>query len=66
MLSRYYGFTAREIKELTVYQYKQYIHNIAEVENIFRGEGGSASKRESYTESEILDIANNYGMEIPR
>lgn len=66
MLSRYYGFTAREIKELTVYQYKQYMHNIAEVENIFRGKGDSTSKKESYTENEILDIASNYGMEIPR
>lgn len=42
------------------------MHNIAEVENIFRGKGDSTSKKESYTENEILDIASNYGMEIPR
>lgn len=65
MLSRYYGFAIGEIQELTVYQYKQYMHNIVEVENIFRGKGDSTSKRESYSESEILDIASNYGMEIP-
>lgn len=63
-MSRYYGFTIAQIKEMTMYQFDNYMQNIHTYEKLAQGEE-SEVETENYTENEIEDIAKDYGIQIP-
>lgn len=63
-MSRYYGFTIGQIKEMTMYQFDNYMKNIHTYEKLAQGEG-SEVETENYTDTEIENIAKDYGINIP-
>ena len=63
-MSRYYGFTVGQIKEMTMYQFDNYMQNIHTYEKLAQGEE-SEVETENYTEDEIGNIAKDYGINIP-
>ena len=63
-MSRYYGFTIGQIKEMTMYQFNIYMQNIHAYEKLAHGET-SEVETENYTDNEIENIAKDYGINIP-
>ena len=63
LLSRYYGFTIRDILKLTLYQFRAYMDNLNIYEDLMAGE--KPEEREVCTDEEIMDVVKKYGVEVP-
>lgn len=64
-MSRYYGFTVEQIKQMTMYQFGEYMQNMNLYEKLSMG-NEAEQEQEVYTETELIEIAQNHGIEIPK
>ena len=64
LMSKYYGFTPREINDMTLYQFESYMENIHTYEKMANGEQPCDVAGD--TDRDGIDVvAHRYGINIP-
>jgi hypothetical protein len=64
LMSKYYGFTVKEINNMTLYQFESYMENIHTYEKMANGEQADTAADDINRDS-IDAVASRYGINIP-
>jgi len=63
-MSKYYGFTVKEINDMTLYQFESYMENIHTYEKMANGEQ-AVNVADDINRDSIDVVATRYGITIP-
>jgi len=51
---------------MSLYQFQNYLGNIAEIEKMFSGAGDESTKKEPVTDKELIERARQKGLPVPK